>query len=214
MYLGRTLAIAKSINNEIYLFYRINSRSFQQRKVKSGDGVLSIIPSEFSPALYENPYVTYNCCRFNETICVLGNGSQVDPIFNKIQTGSKIRDAIALVLLGMDYEFDDYNTSRIVVVFDKTTSDGYLGVIREDGLEIKKINIDKSQVKTISTYQQNSISDDNGWDGFDSLNIDSACDYVFNGGNFSQHEFPVLAVIINCSSEGFKIAYKNLAEVK
>jgi Archaeal IMP cyclohydrolase len=74
--------------------------------------MLTVVPTS-EAAQTNNPYVSYNCMRQGGEKIVIGNGSHVDPIAEKIDRGYPARDALAEALLALDYEKDDYNTPEL-----------------------------------------------------------------------------------------------------
>ena len=56
-------------------------------------------------------------------IAIISNGSQTNPIADKIAIGMNIRDAMAYSLITMDYEKDDYNTPRIAAAVTATDNE-------------------------------------------------------------------------------------------
>lgn len=138
MYLGRFLVVAPD-----YGVYRLSSRSFPDRVIRESEEGFAVVPEES----YDNPYVSYNCLRRVAGGAVLGNGSHVDPIAEKIEMGYPPRDALALSLLAMDYEKDDYNTPRIAgVVGDES----YIAIVTMDSLVVEGV----SEPMLVATYEE------------------------------------------------------------
>ena len=54
--------------------------------------------------MFKNPYIAYNCLRVAGRTVVASNGSQTDPIAEKIAAGMPLRDALATTLWVLDYE--------------------------------------------------------------------------------------------------------------
>ncbi|MFC6772251.1 IMP cyclohydrolase, partial [Halorubrum pallidum] len=134
MYVGRFVVVAPGTGA-----YRVSSRSFPNRRVIDRGGVLTVGPTPDAPET-DNPYVSYNCARAvrtptDESLAVVGNGSHVDPIAEKLELGYPARDALATALLALDFEKDDYDTPRIagVVGADAAT----IGTVRRDALLVQ-----------------------------------------------------------------------------
>jgi len=140
MYLGRFIIIG-----ETTAVYRVSSRSYPNRQIISRDNMLTVVPTP-EAAQTNNPYVSYNCMRQGGEKIVIGNGSHVDPIAEKIDRGYPARDALAEALLALDYEKDDYNTPRIAGIVG---SSSYVGIIRQDAVIIRSI----SEPTLVSTYE-------------------------------------------------------------
>ena len=81
---------------------------------------------------------------------MLGNGSHVDPIAEKLELGYPARDALATPLLALDYEKDDYDTPRVagVVGADAAT----VGVVRRDALLVEAVE----EPTVVATYETDS----------------------------------------------------------
>ena len=127
MYVGRFLVVAPD-----RAAYRVSSRSFPNRRVVERDGTLTVAPTADAPET-DNPYISYNCVRTADggEAAVVGNGTQVDPIVEKLELGYPGRDALAETLLAMDYEKDDYDTPRIAGVVGE---ESHVGIVRRDAL--------------------------------------------------------------------------------
>ena len=152
MYLGRIISIGSS-KDGVYASYRVSSRSFPNRKSVVNNQKVAIIPTQGSEDdIYKNPYISYNCIDIIDDICVVTNGSHTDIIAGKIREGMNMKDAVALSLLTMDYEKDDYNTPRIGGAIN-TKGEGYIGIVTHEGIEVKKVNPGESFY--VSTYEHN-----------------------------------------------------------
>ncbi|MFA9516742.1 IMP cyclohydrolase [Halopenitus sp. H-Gu1] len=146
MYVGRFVVVAPGIGA-----YRVSSRSFPNRKVVDRNGTLTVVPTEDAEPT-DNPYVSYNCVRPVETPtgdrrAVIGNGSHVDPIAEKLETGYPARDALATPLLALDYEKDDYDTPRIAGVIAPESA--LIGTVRRDALLVETV----SEPTMVATYE-------------------------------------------------------------
>ncbi|EMA66099.1 IMP cyclohydrolase [Halorubrum aidingense JCM 13560] len=146
MYVGRFVVVAPGIGA-----YRVSSRSFPNRRVRDRDGTLTVGPTADAPET-DNPYVSYNCARSVRTptgdaLAVVGNGSHVDPIAEKLELGYPARDALATPLLALDFEKDDYDTPRIAGVVGAETA--IIGVVRRDALLVEEV----SEPTIVATYE-------------------------------------------------------------
>lgn len=142
MYVGRFLIVGPDCGA-----YRVSSRSFPDRRIVEREDRLTVGPTEDAEET-ENPYVSYNCVRSIESGAVLGNGSHVDPIAEKIGLGYPARDALASSLLALDYEKDDYDTPRIAGVLDEKGA--LVGIVRKDALLVERV----SEPVLIATYEK------------------------------------------------------------
>ncbi|MDB2239759.1 IMP cyclohydrolase [Halorubrum ezzemoulense] len=149
MYVGRFVVVAPGIGG-----YRVSSRSFPNRRVRDRGGTLTVGPTADAPET-DNPYVSYNCARAVETpteepLAVLGNGSHVDPIAEKLERGYPARDALASALLALDYEKDDYDTPRVAGVVGAESAT--IGTVRRDALLVEAVE----EPTVVATYETDS----------------------------------------------------------
>ena len=144
MYVGRLIVIGPEVGA-----YRVSSRSFPNRQVVDRDGTLTVAPTADAPET-DNPYISYNCVREVDGKAVVGNGSQVDPITEKLGLGYPARDALAETLLALDYEKDDYDTPRIAGVVG--ADEAFIGIVREDALLVKEVD----EPTLVATYEEDS----------------------------------------------------------
>ncbi|MBR2372818.1 MAG: IMP cyclohydrolase, partial [Lentisphaeria bacterium] len=146
MYLGRIVAIGMTKSGRAGAFYRVSSRSFPNRQtVKMGDKVAVMPRPGFEGDLQKNPYITYNCVRIAGNYAVVSNGSQTDPIAEKIASGMPVRDAMTLGLLALDYEHDSLDTPRIVGAVEMNGTRGFLGIIRKDAVLVRELELKNGQ---------------------------------------------------------------------
>jgi len=143
MYVGRFIVVAPD-----RAAYRVSSRSFPNRKVIERDGALTVVPTAEAPET-DNPYISYNCLRTTDDgeHAVIGNGTQVDPITEKLELGYPARDALAESLLALDYEKDDYDTPRIAGVVGE---ESYIGIVRRDALLVEAVE----SPTLVATYEK------------------------------------------------------------
>lgn len=196
MYLGRTLACGRSTDGRVYLHYRVNSRSFKNRILKIETGKVGVVPSSTSSADFENPYVTYNCCRRGEHLCVLSNGAQTDPVFEKCLRGASPRDAIASVLLGMDYEFDGHDTPRIVLYANAESGSLYFGIVTNSRLQVEPVELNAGELALLSTNEYAFIDRHRKLSGYTPASLGAAMDELEAGAAFRQHEHGVLGLTL------------------
>ena len=202
MYLGRIISVGSNENGS-YASYRVSSRSFPNRKSVVNDNKVAIIPTEGSEGdIYKNPYISYNCIDIiDDEICVITNGSHTDIIAGKIREGMNMRDSIALTLLTMDYEKDDYNTPRIAGAID-LSGNGYIGIVTDSGIEVKKVN--PNEAYYVSTYEHNSPRSVD----YPASNAKEATEYIFGEGVFSEFTHPVTSCAA-FAKDKWDIEFKN-----
>lgn len=212
MYIGRIVSVAKTPDDRIVAAYRVSSRSFPNRKAVVTENKVSIVPKEGHEGdIHKNPYIAYNCVRIvnDGQIAVVTNGSQTDPIAEKIIQGMSIRDALVLSSLALDYEKDDYNTPRVSAVADRTTNTGWLAVVRDNGLEVLDMPLEAGRFFYVATYEENSLTLDQSGT-YDANNAAEACEYIIGKGVFADREKPVTAVAAVAQAGGFDLATKDV----
>lgn len=138
MYLGRFLIVAPDFG-----VYRVSSRSFPDRVIREVEDGLAVVPEDS----YDNPYISYNCLKWVDDEVVLGNGSHVDPVAEKMGLGYPARDALVTALHAMDYERDDYSTPRIAGVVG---NDCYVGIVTQESLVVERV----SEPTLVATYEE------------------------------------------------------------
>jgi IMP cyclohydrolase len=146
MYVGRFLVVGPGIGA-----YRVSSRSFPNRMVTERDGTLTVGPTPEAPET-DNPYIAYNCLRPADRgdgpVAVVGNGSHVDPVAEKVDLGYPPRDALALALLALDFEKDDYDTPRIAGVVGDSSA--HVATVRRDALLVRAVG----EPTLVATYEK------------------------------------------------------------
>jgi len=142
MYVGRFIVVGPGVGA-----YRVSSRSFPNRQIVEREGTLTVTPTPDAPAT-DNPYIAYNCVRESEGRAVLGNGSHVDPVTEKLDVGYPARDALATALLSLDYEKDDYDTPRIAGVIEDDVAT--IGIVRRDALLVETVD----EPTLVATYEE------------------------------------------------------------
>ena len=209
MYLGRIVAIGMTKEGKAAAMYRVSSRSFPNREAVLGNQQVAIMPRPgFEDDLRKNPYITYNCIRLTGEGAVATNGSQTDPIVEKLAMGYPARDAIALPLLAMDYEKDSLDTPRIVAVVGSKCRKGYLGIVRRDALLVREFDLVPGQVRYLSTYEKNRPCDDQVTGDFDGTCAHCAVNYVVDGGIFADFTNPVTSAAAVAEGDGYELAVR------
>ncbi|PHQ39857.1 IMP cyclohydrolase [Halorubrum persicum] len=202
MYVGRFVVVAPGIGA-----YRVSSRSFPNRRVADRDGTLTVGPTPDAPET-DNPYVSYNCARgvrtpADEPLAVVGNGSHVDPIAEKLELGYPARDALATPLLALDFEKDDYDTPRIAGVVGAETAT--IGVVRRDGLVVEAVE----EPTIVATYETDS-PEPYAFAAADAETPDAAA--AATEVLDADFEHPVCAAGATVTADGVRLAFDNDAE--
>ncbi len=211
MYIGRIVSVAQTTDGRVCASYRVSSRSFPNRKAVVGEKAVSIVPKEgHEDDVRQNVYISYNCARVvsDHQVAVVTNGSQTDPVAEKIDMGMPIRDALALSLLALDFEKDSYHTPRICAVADRRDHSGWLAIVRHDGLEVSKMPLQAGRYFYVATYEENTLSPSQSGD-YAATSAEDACDFLFSGGIFAGRTNPVTAVAAMAVEQGFELATKD-----
>lgn len=186
MYVGRIVAVG--MTDKPFVAYRVSSRSFPNRVARITDVGAAIQPLD-PEDMKKNPYIAYNCIRAGSKGVVVSNGTHTDPIFEKIEEGVAPDVALQQVLTEMGYEKDDFNTPRIAGVI--TGSIGYLGIVRDDAVEISSFDLQENSCRVICTYEMNRMDSSNH--PFIAETAEEAAKYVVDGGMFKDLEQPICA---------------------
>jgi IMP cyclohydrolase len=208
MYVGRIVTVGMTPEGKNFAAYRVSSRSFPNREALIKNGKVSIMPRKgFESDLTKNPYIAYNCIQMAGDYAIVTNGSQTDPIAEKINSGMSVRDAIAFCLLALDYEKDDYNTPRIVAVTHKTEPVGFLGVIRKDAIHVTEMSLKAGELYYVATYEHATPSKCHYNDkNFNAETAEEICKYVINKGVFADLEHPVTSAAAVADGNSFSTA--------
>ena len=206
MYIGRIVAVGQTREGANAGLYRVSSRSFPNRKAVELNGHLAIVPREGHEAdLQKSPYIAYNCVRLAGSWAVISNGSQSDPIAEKIEAGTPVRDALATVLGALGYEKDDYNTPRIAGVVPLAGDTAWLGIVRHDALVVKAVPLEPGRARYLSTYEADDVRDSQGSD-FDASDATGAARFLVDGGAFAGFEHPVTSAAALVEGPRFALA--------
>jgi IMP cyclohydrolase len=205
MYVGRIVAIGRNAAGKACALYRVSSRSFPNREAKVLENSVAILPKAgHEDDIHKNPYIAYNCIKLTGNYAVVTNGSHTDFIAEKLSAGLSPRDALASVLLAMDYEHDSYNTPRIAAIVDNTKS-AYLGIVTDGSLLVTSIDLPAGSAHYVATYEH-TVPGQYGDDSFDVANADAACQYIIGQGVFADLERPITAACVVQNGDGFEIA--------
>jgi len=210
MYVGRIVAIARTRDGRIAAGYRVSSRSFPNRMTRAEPAQAWILPRPGHEGdIQKNPYIAYRCALIVGQTAVVTNGSQTDAIAEKIAVGMEIRDAMASVMLALDYEKDDYNTPRIAAAVRAGAQTAFLGVVRKDGLEVRELAVPEGKAIYIATYEINTI-DPGRLTDFAAESAEAGARWFVNGAGFAELTNPVTSVCALESAGGFALAGFNV----
>jgi len=215
MYIGRIVSVALTRDGRLCASYRVSSRSFPNRTAVVKADVVSVVPKAgYETDLQKNPYIAYNCVRLvcDGQVAVVTNGSQTDPIAEKMAQGMSARDALVLSMLALDYEKDNYNTPRISAVADKREGGaGWLGIVRHDGLGVRRMPLTPGRFFYVATYEENAPRDQYSGD-YDAKTAQDACTFILGKGVFAERTNPVTAVAAMAAAGGFELAAEDVMQ--
>ena len=206
MYVGRIVAVGRTPEGRNAVLYRVSSRSFPNRRTVKTSRGLAVVPIEgHEKDIFKNPYIAYNAVRIAGETAVATNGSQTDPITEKIASGMSIRDAMVESLVVLDYEKDDFNTPRIAVAVARGSDEGWCGIVRKDALIVRSFKLTAGEVFFFATYEVSEprleyISP------FRAATADEAARWAVDGGKFADLEKPVCSAAALATDAGFDLA--------
>jgi IMP cyclohydrolase len=196
MYVGRFVVVAPTVGA-----YRVSSRSFPNRQATEREDRVTVGPTPDAPET-DNPYISYNCLRQTDSGAVLGNGSHVDPVAEKLGLGYPPRDALATALLALDFEKDDYDTPRIAGIVGTESGGGagpsaFIGTVRRDALLIEEV----TEPTLVATYERDSPEAF----AFESVDAAGAAREVYD----HPFEHAICAAGVAVTDDGFETAVVN-----
>lgn len=209
-YVGRIIAAGRNRNGLLAVGYRVSSRSFPNRDAERHGDTVRIVPrAGSSDAASESPYIAYECLLWNERYVVASNGTQTRPIFERLKAGNSVRDALASVLVGLDREFDAYDTPRICAVIDRTRNKLHFGSISADALSVSPIETAPGQMAYISTYGGPLPSPGQTDPDFSASDAAGTCAHLIGGSVFARFEKPVCSTALVVTGSDVDIAVLN-----
>jgi IMP cyclohydrolase len=160
MYVGRIVGIGRTHAGKNVAVYRVSSRSFPNRRAVSSErgDVVCIVPRDPTETT-DNPYVSYTCAQSSGNWLVVSNGSHTESIMRLLRDGIPPLEALRMTLFAFGYEKDEFSTPRIAGVVSNTADKGWLGIIRNDGTEVREVDLCRGWIRYVATYQHVAISD-------------------------------------------------------
>ncbi|MFO8012606.1 MAG: IMP cyclohydrolase [Phycisphaerae bacterium] len=206
MYVGRIVAVGRTPEGRSAVMYRVSSRSFPNRRTVETPRALAVVPREGHESdLSKNPYIAYNCLRLAGDVAVATNGTQTDPIAEKVAAGMSVRDAMVQALITLDYEKDDYNTPRIAVAVARGADVGWGGIVRHDGLHVRALPLQNGRCVYFATYEIADPREETAG-AFEAATAEEAARWVVTGGPFADLERGVCSAAAVETDDGFATA--------
>jgi IMP cyclohydrolase len=210
MYVGRIVGVGRNRRGDLVAAYRVSSRSFPNRCAEIlGDTVQIIAQPGSADAASDSPYIAYECLIWNARFAVVSNGSHTRPIYERLKAGNDPRDAIVSVLVGLDREFDQYDTPRICGLVDLAEDRLWLGSITATSLSVMPMEVRHGQLAYITTYEFPLPRVEQIDSDLDAADPNAVCRHITNTSVFSQFEKPVCAASWIASAAGAEIATLN-----
>lgn len=205
MYVGRIVVIGRTPGGANLAAYRVSSRSFPNREAVQHEGRCAVVPRQGHESdIGKNPYIAYNCLRLVPDWAIVTNGSQTEPIAEKVASGMPVRDALALSLLALDYEKDDYSTPRIAGAVPRAGDSGWLGIVRRDALLLTELPLEAGRAHFVATYEL----DQPGRSGaaIEAADAAGVARFVVDGGEFAKLTHAVTSAAAVADASGFGLA--------
>jgi IMP cyclohydrolase len=136
---------------------------------------------------------------------VVSNGTQTDPISEKVAAGMPIRDALALSLLTLDYEKDEYNTPRIAAAVPLVGNSGWLGTVRRDALVLTEISLEAGRASYVATYEMDDPRQGQSL-ALDAADAAEVARFLVDGGEFAKLTHAVTSAAAVASGHSFELA--------
>ncbi|GLQ55758.1 IMP cyclohydrolase [Devosia nitrariae] len=212
MYVGRIVGVGRTRKGELVAAYRVSSRSFPNRIAqRTGQAVQIVARPGSADAVSDSPYIAYECVLWNERYSVVSNGTHTRPIYERLKSGNDPRDAILSVLIGLDREFDQYDTPRICGLIDRAENRLWLGSVTATSLVVMPVEASSGQMASITTYefplpQKGQIDPD-----FNETKAIDVCHHITASSVFSDFEKPICAAASVATSAGVEVATLNVS---
>lgn len=205
MYVGRIVGVGRTGQGKNIAVYRVSSRSYPNRTAVTESGIVKIASREGNEdENKKSKYVEYVCVRVLQSCVVISNGSHTDAIADKIDKGHSYADALKETLADMGYEKDEFSTPRIAGVVPFKGDTGWLGTVREDGVQVGEVSLKPGTIRYIATYEHDRLGDK----VFELQTAPAetaeqlAQDAISVQGNWALLELPVTAVAMVLNSAG------------
>ena len=152
---------------------------------------VAVLPREgHEQEVHGNPYIAYNCLRVAGDWAIATNGSQTDPIAEKVESGMPVRDALVQSLIALDYEKDAHRTPRIAAAVPAEGDEAWLAIVRHDALLVRAVPLEAGEAIWLATYAEDDIRESRKT-AFDASNAGEAARYIVDGGEFGKLTHPV-----------------------
>lgn len=113
-------------------------------------------------------------------------------------------EALAMSLLALGYERDQFNTPRIAAVVSLDSDHAWLAIIRSSGLQVESVSLEAGSAIYIATYEADAIRATQTSE-FDATSAEQAARFVINGGWFGNLDYPVTSAAALAGPGGFEL---------
>ena len=205
MYVGRIVAVGRTVDGRNAVLYRVSSRSFPNRQAVDLGGTIAIVPREGAEDdVRRSPYIAYNALRTAGDWAIATNGTHTDPISEKIAVGMPVRDALVLSLHALDFEHDALNTPRIAAIVPSAGDEAWLGIVRADALVVRSVTLRPGHASYLATYEADDVRPEQSSE-FDATSAADAARALVDRGAFAELEKPVTAAAALAGPGGFTL---------
>jgi IMP cyclohydrolase len=149
VYVGPIVAVGATPSGLPAIAYRISSRSHRDRTI-TVDGDRGQVHQRDE----DDPYVEYECARVVGPLVVVGNGSHVSAMADRLQAGSGPFDAAVLVLAALGHHQDGGETPRIAAVAGVGWSRGLLATMGGSWLQVEWVDLVAGTLSLVSAYDE------------------------------------------------------------
>ncbi len=153
MYVGRMVGIGRTIDGQNAVLYRLSSQSYLNRQLVNQTGsTVKVVPADGQDYLLDGERnIYYSAIVEVRKYFIAGNGNHTDFIAEAIENEVPVQKAIETVLATLGYEKNKEKTPRIVGVVPISGDFGWLGIVREDALIVRRIELEPRLLSYIAT---------------------------------------------------------------
>ncbi len=204
-YLGRIVGIGQTIKGDNAVLYRLSSQHYPNRQLVVANSTIKVVPADGHDYLLDGERnIFYNAIVSVRRHFIVGNGSHTDFIAEAVENDVPVQKAIETVLATLGYERNEEKTPRIVGVVPAHGNIGWLGIVREDALIVRQIELEPRLLKYISTSV--AIEPDRYATDLAATNAQDAAKALIEGHIFNRFTDPVASAVVVCHYPNVDIA--------
>lgn len=134
----------------------------------------------------------------------MSNGTHTDMIAERLEEGYSPQEAFTEILKEFGYEQDEHNTPRIAGIVPREGDMGWLGVVRDDGMEVEEIELKEGQLQYLATYEHSSIRPEQRI-VLERTDTTGIVEDLIQSAEMNRFEYPVTAVAGVATDEDFEL---------